>query len=176
MNLASRHYKDFGCRENQNQQNGVPKSRHSNREPFIVKDRELNELCSGDENSYPAMEEDMVPSSFSALSDCHCHCQTLCGCHKSQPGQGGAGGDGDLVPPSPLLLMSLPAGLCCELLVIPGNTGNTTGLSSPSQPSAWGLPSHLFEDKNLNSSKAPFYIVFCAFDHLLFLLLLTTQN
>lgn len=47
MNLASRHCKNFGCRENQKQQNGVPKSRDGNKEPFAEKDREWDDSALG---------------------------------------------------------------------------------------------------------------------------------
>lgn len=97
MNLAPRLYKNFGCRENQNPQNGVPRSRHSNKEPFIVKHREWDELCSRNENSHPALEEDTAPStpSFGALSGSHFQTLWL---SQGTAKEGRCSGDGDVVP------------------------------------------------------------------------------
>lgn len=191
MNLASRHCKNVGCRENQSQQNGVPKSRHSNKEPFLVKDRVFwrlltrtwDELCSGNGNSHPAMERtrslpSLVPSQ--ALSARVAVAVT----RHSQ------GGEVQVVMEmlfrgiSPLLLMSSPEGLCCEPWALCNSFWEhreQKGALLSLTALCMGPHSHLFsslsiEDKNLNSSKAHFYIVSFAFDHLLFLLLLATQN
>lgn len=183
MNLASRHCKNVGCRENQNQQNGVPKSRHSNKELFLVMDRVYwhlltktwDELCSGNGNSHPAMQRTqplpvLVPSQ--ALSARLAVAVT----RHSQGGEVQVVMEMFFRGISPLLMMSLPEGLCCELWD-PCNSfwehREQKGALLSLIALCMGLHSYLFsslsiEDKNLNYSEAPFYIVSFAFDCLFF--------